>query len=102
MENLEKLEILKRAKKLFIEHPEYWGMCSCIRRSMLNIEYGICDISDEQVSAMFPEFNREFLEAPKSRYGRAYWWEPESKEGHDARIKAFNKLIKHYEDTGRN
>ena len=102
MEKSEKLEILKRAKQLFIEHPEYWGMCSCIKRSILNVEYGICVISDEQVSAMFPEFNREFLEAPKSRYSRAYWWEPESKEGHDARIKAFDKLIKHYEDTGGN
>ena len=25
MTNSEKLKILKQAKKLFVEHPEYWG-----------------------------------------------------------------------------
>nr|DAN43644.1 MAG TPA: hypothetical protein [Caudoviricetes sp.] len=102
MENSEKLEILKRAKQLFVEHSEYWGMCFCIEHAMAGTERGINKYDERDVVAMFPEFNREFLEAPKDRYGKAFWWVPDSKEGHDARIKAFNKLIKHYEDTGGN
>lgn len=38
MTNSEKLKILKQAKKLFVEHPEYWGMCFCIEHAMLELK----------------------------------------------------------------
>ena len=93
MTNSEKLKILKQAKKLFVEHPEYWGMCFCIEHAMAGTE--------RDIVALFPEFNRNFLNAPRDRNGKAFWWTPDSEEGHNARVKAFDKLIEHYETTER-
>ena len=97
VERVKKHAILIRARELFINHSEYWGMCFCTEHAMAGTERGINKYDERDVVAMFPEFNRKFLGAPKDRYGKAYWWEPDSQAGHDARVKAFDKLITHYE-----
>ncbi len=94
---MDRVEILKKAKDLFLRHSEYWGMCHCIRLSYLNKEVGSGDLAPNP-SYMFPKFNREFLEAPKNRYSMAYWWDTSDRE---SRIKAFDKLIKYYEVNGQ-
>lgn len=91
------VSVLKKAKELFVTHPEYWGMCFCIEHAMAGTERGITIYSQRDIITMIPEFNRKFLNAPKDRYGKAYWWIPDSEEGHNARVKAFDKLIKYYE-----
>lgn len=96
VERTKKYAILIRARELFIDHSEYWGMCFCIEHAMAGTERGINKYDERDVVAMFPEFNRKFLGAPKDRYGKAFWWEPDSQAGHDARVKAFDKLIAHY------
>lgn len=58
---------------------------------------GITIYDERDVVALIPEFNREFLGAPKDRYGKAFWWTPDDEKGHNARIEAFDKLIKYYE-----
>lgn len=100
--NADVVSVLKRAKELFVTHPEYWGMCFCIEHAMAGTERGITSYSHRDIVTMIPEFNREFLEAPKDRYGKAYWWTPDSEEGHNARVKAFDKLIKYYELDKKN
>ena len=96
------VSVLKRAKELFVTHPEYWGMCFCIEHAMAGTERGITSYSHRDIVTMIPEFNRKFLNAPKDRYGKAYWWTPDSEEGHNARVKAFDKLIKYYELDKKN
>lgn len=60
--------------------------------------YLILKIYDERdIVEMFPEFNRKFLNAPKNRESKAYWWEPDTELGHNARVAAFDKLIETYE-----
>ena len=66
MTNSEKLKILKQAKKLFVEHPEYWGMCFCIEHAMAGTERGITIYDERDIVALFPEFNRKFLDAPRT------------------------------------
>ena len=101
MTNSEKLKVLKQAKKLFVEHPEYWGMCFCIEHAMAGTERGSTIYNERDIVALFPEFNRNFLNAPRDRNGKAFWWTPDSEEGHNARVRAFDKLIEHYETTER-
>lgn len=96
------VSVLKKAKELFVTHPEYWGMCFCIEHAMAGTERGITIYSQRDIITMIPEFNRKFLNAPKDRYGKAYWWTPDSEEGHNARVKAFDKLIKYYELDKKN
>ena len=97
MTNSEKLKVLKQAKKLFVEHPECRGMCCCIEHAMARTEGGITIYDKHDIAALFPEFNRNFLNAPKDRNGRAYWWAIDSEEGYSARVAAFDKLIEAYE-----
>ena len=97
MTDTEKLKILKQGKKLFVEHPEYWGMCFCLEHAMAGTERGIVKYDERDIVATFPEFNRKFLNAPKNRESKAYWWEPDTESGHDARVAAFDKLIETYE-----
>lgn len=100
--NANVVSVLKKAKELFVTHPEYWGMCFCIEHAMAGTERGITIYSQRDIITMIPEFNRKFLNAPKDRYGKAYWWTPDSEEGHNARVKAFDKLIKYYELDKKN
>lgn len=97
MTDTEKLKILKQGKKLFVEHPEYWGMCFCLEHAMAGTERGIVKYDERDIVATFPEFNRKFLNAPKNRESKAYWWEPDTESGHNARVAAFDKLIETYE-----
>lgn len=88
---------LIRAKKLYKEHPEYWGMCHCIglafdKRERGSSNYGV----GEELTEIIPEFNRNFLNCPKDRYGKAYWWEPDTEPAKLLREEAFDKLIKIY------
>ena len=89
MTDTEKLKILKQGKKLFVEHPEYWGMCFCLEHAMAGTERGIVKYDERDIVATFPEFNRKFLNTPKNRESKAYWWEPDTESGHNARVAAF-------------
>lgn len=45
------VNILKRAKKLYLEHPEYWGMCFCIGHAMAGTERGSTIYSERDIVA---------------------------------------------------
>lgn len=100
MKREEILQKIKTAKQLYIDHPEYWGMCHCLSHAFAGTSTGATIYTIEDIERWIPEFNREFLGAPKSRYGKAYWWEPNDEEGlgEQARLDAFNKLIAEYEN----
>ena len=97
MSNIEIVDVLKRAKQIFMDHPEYWGMCHCIGLAYENKKRGSVLCAYPFLAHIIPKFNREFLNAPKNRIGRAYWWETGTEEGNNLRIKAFDKLIEYYE-----
>ena len=87
---------LIRAKELYVVHPEFLGMCHCIGLAMECKERGYSNLTSETIKEIIPEFNRKFLEAPEDRYGKAFWWDPETKSGRKGRIEAFDKLIEVY------
>ena len=87
---------LIRAKELYITHSEFLGMCHCIGLALESKERGYSHLTDKTIKKIIPEFNRIFLEAPEDRYGKAFWWEPETESGRIARIEAFDKLIEIY------
>lgn len=93
---MDRLKILKRAKEIYSNNRlDDIGMCYCIERAYDEIEvYGLLTATE-----IIPEFNRKFLDAPRDRYDRAYWWPVGDTE---SRIKAFDKLIKYYETDNRN
>ena len=72
-------------------------MCLCIEDAIAGSERVIYIYVECDVVAMFAEFNREFLGASKDRYGKAFWWTPDDEKGLNARIEAFDKLIKNFE-----
>ena len=106
------IELLQKAKNLYLENQGKCGMCWCIKvvanegkskeeqRDRGHVPY----IS---IKAQIPEFNPWYLEAHKAEYltnnrylqeGLEFWWDVECVE---PRIKAFNKLIKLYEGIDR-
>ena len=97
MTNTEKLKILKQGKKLFVEHPEYWGMCFFLEHAKAGTERGVVKYNGRDRGEMCQEFTRKCLNAPKNRESKAYWWEPDTELGHNARVAAFDKLIETYE-----
>lgn len=102
MNNKEKLELIKKAKELFVRDPEeYGGMCNAFFTAMYGcytdseIERFIGDIIRDYI----PEFNPEFLGSVivfrnHNHMNTHYWWE--AYENH-LRIEAFDKLISVYE-----
>ena len=106
------LELLQKAKKLYLENQGKVGMCWCIKvvanegksreeqRDRGHIPYA-------SIKAQIPEFNPWYLKAHKAEYlainrhlqeGLEFWWDVECVE---PRIKAFDTLIELYEDIDR-
>ena len=106
------LELLQKAKKLYLSNQGKVGMCWCIKvvanedksreeqRDRGHIPYA-------SIKAQIPEFNPWYLKAHKAEYlainrhlqeGLEFWWDVECVE---SRIKAFDTLIEIYEDIDR-
>ena len=106
------LELLQKAKKLYLENQGRAGMCWCIKvvanegksreeqRDRGHIPYNI-------IVAQIPEFNPYFLEAPiiplmesgvYFEIGLEFWWDIRDT---GSRVKAFNTLIEIYENIDR-
>lgn len=106
------LELLQKAKKLYLENQGGVGMCWCIR------VVAYLNVNEEQqrskgyipytsIKSQIPEFNPWYLKAHKAEYlainrhlqeGLEFWWDIECVE---PRIKAFDTLIEIYEDIDR-
>lgn len=89
------VEVLQKAKDIFLHRIQlymYTGMCVCIKKA---IDRNI-DVSNELVNKNIPEFNPKFLEGTTP--DKPFWW-PVSE--HEARIKAFDKLIELYKDSDK-
>lgn len=103
-------KLLTEAKKLYLKNIDKVGMCWCIkvianegksREEQRDIGY----IPYACIKAQIPEFTPEFFGATPRRklvkafnIGLEFWWDINDSE---SRIKAFDKLIKLYEDTYR-
>ena len=106
------LELLVKAKKLYLENQGKAGMCWCIKvianegksreeqRDRGQAPYSV-------IVSQIPEFNPYFLEAPiisliesgvYFEIGLEFWWDINSI---GSRINAFDKLIGIYEDIDR-
>ena len=107
------LELLQKAKKLYLSNQGKVGMCWCIKvianegksreeqRDRGHIPYA-------SIRTQIPEFNPFYLNAPEVQckilgnpyleIGLEFWWDINDSE---SRIKAFDTLIKIYEDTDR-
>ena len=106
------LELLQKAKKLYLEHQGKVGMCWCIKvvanegksreeqRDRGQIPYA-------SIKSQIPEFNPWYLKSHKAEYlainrhlqeGLEFWWDIECIE---PRINAFDTLIEIYEDIDR-
>ena len=106
------LELLVKAKKLYLENQGKVGMCWCIKvvanenksreeqRDKGHVPYA-------SINAQIPEFNPFYLKSYKVQYfainqqlsvGLEFWWEIDDIE---SRIRAFDTLIELYEDIDR-
>ena len=106
------LELLQKAKKLYLSNQGKVGMCWCIKvianegksreeqRDRGHIPYA-------SIKAQIPEFNPFYLKSYKAEFfainrhlqeGLEFWWEVTDVE---SRIKAFDTLIEIYEDIDR-
>ena len=103
------LELLQKAKKLYLENQGKVGMCWCIK-VVANLNKSKEEQRDKghvpysSIRAQIPEFNPRYLKAHKDEYlainrhlqeGLEFWWDIECV---DARIKAFDTLIELYKD----
>ena len=107
------LELLQKAKKLYLENQGKVGMCWCIKvianegkskeeqRDKGQVPYA-------GIKAQIPEFNPFYLNAPEVQckilgnpyleIGLEFWWDVNDSE---SRIKAFDTLIEIYENSDR-
>ena len=106
------LELLQKAKKLYLEHQGKVGMCWCIKVVANQDKHPLEQSRRGQVpyasiKAQIPEFNPRYLKAHKAEYlainrhlqeGLEFWWDIKCIE---PRINAFNTLIEIYEDIDR-
>ena len=106
------LELLQKAKKLYLENQGKVGMCWCIK-VVANLNKSREEQRDRgyipyaSIKAQIPEFNPWYLKAHKAEYlainrhlqeGLEFWWDVELVE---PRIKAFDTLIEIYEDIDK-
>lgn len=101
LSNNEIIEILKRAKSLYIKYVNDVnvkipiGLCYCIREAYIN-KYNK-ELLYHNIKYIIPKFNRKFFKIEdkycyrKHDYG--YWWRISYTE---PRIKALDKLIFYY------
>ena len=106
------LELLQKAKKLYLENQGKVGMCWCIKVIANEGKHPLEQSRRGQVpyasiKAQIPEFNPFYLKSYKVQYfainqqlsvGLEFWWEVDDVE---SRIKAFDTLIELYEDIDR-
>ena len=106
------LELLQKAKKLYLENQGKVGMCWCIKvvanegkskeeqRNRGQVPYA-------SIKSQIPEFNPWYLKAHKAEYlainrhlqeGLEFWWDVKCVE---SRINAFDTLIEIYENIDR-
>jgi len=106
------IELLKKAKELYLKEKGKCGMCWCIKvianegksreeqRDRGHVPYAV-------IVAQIPEFNPRYLKSYKNVYfavrselnvGLEFWWAIEDTR---SRIKAFDTLIEIYEDIDR-
>ena len=88
------VEVLCKAKQLYETHPEYMGMCHCVGLALSNREYGISDYTSSDIRELIPEFNRNFLNAPKNRNSNEFWWETKNT---NVRLECFSFMIEETE-----
>ena len=107
------VDLLRKAKKLYLENRGKVGMCWCIK-VIANQNKTQKEQSDKghipyaSIEAQIPEFNPFYLNVPEVQckilshpfliVGLEFWWEVNDIE---PRIKAFDKLIKLYENIDR-
>lgn len=89
------LKIIKDAKQCFIEGKSAF-MCHCFVEAYPEIWNGEGDLT-MIIQKLIPEFNRKTLGATLDTWYSAWWYFDDKK----SRIKAFDKLIKIYDDTRR-
>ena len=106
------LELLQKAKKLYLENQGGVGMCWCIKvvvtlNKSREEQQTRGHIPYASIKAQIPEFNPWYLKAHKAEYlainrhlqeGLEFWWEVTDVE---SRINAFDTLIEIYEDIDR-
>ena len=107
------LNLLQKAKELYLKEKGKGGMCWCIKvvanegksreeqRDRGHVPYA-------SIEAQIPEFNPFYLNVPEVQckilshpflvVGLEFWWDINDSE---SRIKAFDKLIKLYENIDR-
>lgn len=100
----QKLEILKEAKKMYVDE-RHTGMCACLDHAILGfiVEklhqdpylYGFTDGDYDYLRDIFPEFNSFDLTGIFFDEFK-YWWPLDDSK---SRIEAFDKLIKIYSTT---
>ena len=104
------IELLKEAKKLYLKNRGKVGMCWCIK-VIANENKSRSEQSNKGqvpyniIVAQIPEFTPEFFSAtPRRKWvkgfniGLEFWWDINDSE---SRIKAFDELIKLYENVDR-
>lgn len=99
------LELLQKAKKLYLEHQGKVGMCWCIKVIANQDKHPLEQSRRGQVpyasiKTQIPEFNPFYLKSYKAESfaGLDFWWEVTDVE---SRIRAFDTLIEIYEDIDR-
>lgn len=106
------LELLVRAKKLYLENQGKAGMCWCIKvianeGKSREEQSNKGQVPYASIKAQIPEFNPFYLKSYKAKFfainqqlsvGLEFWWEVDDVE---SRIRAFDTLIEIYEDIDR-
>ena len=106
------LELLQKAKKLYLEHQGKAGMCWCIKvianeGKSREEQSNKGQVPYASIKAQIPEFNPFYLKSYKAEFfainqqlsvGLEFWWEIDDVE---SRIRAFDTLIELYEDIDR-
>ena len=106
------LELLVKAKKLYLENQGKAGMCWCIKvianeGKSREEQSNKGQVPYTSIKAQIPEFNPFYLKSYKAEFfainqhlavGLEFWWEITDVE---SRIKAFDTLIELYEDIDR-
>ena len=106
------LELLQKAKKLYLENQGKAGMCWCIKvianeGKSREEQSNKGQVPYNSIKAQIHEFNPFYLKSYKAEFfainqhlavGLEFWWEIDDVE---SRIKAFDTLIELYEDIDR-
>lgn len=102
------IELLKKAKALYLENQGKAGMCWCIKvianeGKTRHEQSNKGHVPYASIKAQIPEFNPDYLEGtvkilPNLEVGLEFWWDVDSIR---PRINAFDKLIELYKDSDK-